>query len=322
MKKRIDYWDNLKCLLIILVVVGHFIEPMVSKSIEAKRLWLFIYTFHMPLFIFIAGYFHRNTKIAEKMYMYIALGIVTRILIFLPNLLWGITTNLSIFYEGGIPWFMFVMALYIGTSFLLRNLSGKLVLTISVIIALFVGYDKSINDFLVLSRYFVFFPFYWAGILLQNSNIMEFMKNFKWHVIIGFIIIGGVLYLCIFHLGDFYHLRPYFTGRNPYSWHKEAGAIIRLIAYIIASGMCFAVLSLCPFRNLPLLTRIGSRSLQIYFWHQLFRNIIVHYGLLKYLSSPSSKVIYVLLAILLALILGTRPFGFPVTMIRKLCLNK
>lgn len=132
----------------------------------------------------------------------------------------------------------------------------------------------------------------------------------------------GVLYLCIFHLGDFYHLRPYFTGRNPYSWHKAAGAIIRLIAYIITSGMCFAVLSLCPFRNLPLLTRIGSRSLQIYFLHQLFRNIIVHYGLLKYLSSPSSKVVYVLLAILLTLILGTRPFGFPVTMIRKLCLNK
>lgn len=59
------------------------------------------------------------------------------------------------------------MALYIGTSFLLRNLSGKLVLTISVIIALFVGYDKSINDFLVLSSYFVFFPFYWAGIFYK-----------------------------------------------------------------------------------------------------------------------------------------------------------
>lgn len=191
MKERIDYWDNLKCFLIILVVVGHFIEPMVPTSIEAKRLWLFIYTFHMPLFIFIAGYFHRNTKIAEKIYMYIALGILTRILIFIPKLLWGITTSYRFFYESGIPWFMFAMALFIGSSFLLRNLNGKFVLLISVIVALFVGYDQSINDFFVLSRYFVFFPFYWAGILLQNSNIIEVIKNFKWHIIIGFIIIGG-----------------------------------------------------------------------------------------------------------------------------------
>ena len=103
------------------------------------------------------------------------------------------------------------MALYIGTSFLLRNLSGKLVLTISVIIALFVGYDKSINDFLVLSSYFVFFPFYWAGIFLQNSNIMEFMKNFKWHVIIGFIIIGGIIFMHI-SLGRFLSSSPIIYG--------------------------------------------------------------------------------------------------------------
>ena len=59
-KERIYKFDNIKLLTIMLVVVGHVIEPYVDKSDMFKSLFIFIYSFHMPLFIFISGLFQKR----------------------------------------------------------------------------------------------------------------------------------------------------------------------------------------------------------------------------------------------------------------------
>ena len=64
---RISIWDNLKFILIFLVVLGHILEPLISDSINLKRLYIFIYTFHMPAFIFISGLFSKKA-VEEKNY--------------------------------------------------------------------------------------------------------------------------------------------------------------------------------------------------------------------------------------------------------------
>jgi fucose 4-O-acetylase-like acetyltransferase len=51
---RIAYFDNLKGLLILLVLVGHFFQDYPSIR------WP-IYTFHMPLFVFLSGYFSKSS---------------------------------------------------------------------------------------------------------------------------------------------------------------------------------------------------------------------------------------------------------------------
>jgi fucose 4-O-acetylase-like acetyltransferase len=58
-----DYlFDNLKFILIILVVFGHLIERYINQSIYLKVIFINIYLFHMPLFIFISGYFTKSIK--------------------------------------------------------------------------------------------------------------------------------------------------------------------------------------------------------------------------------------------------------------------
>src|SRR4051812_17242655 len=57
---RDHYFDNAKFILILLVVVGHTIEPLIGKSPSLKSIYMFLYFFHMPLFIFISGYFSKN----------------------------------------------------------------------------------------------------------------------------------------------------------------------------------------------------------------------------------------------------------------------
>lgn len=61
--KRNSYFDTTKFILIFLVVFGHFLESKMGHSLICNELHAFIYLFHMPLFIFISGYFsHRSDK--------------------------------------------------------------------------------------------------------------------------------------------------------------------------------------------------------------------------------------------------------------------
>ena len=56
---RDDYADFLKYLLIWLVVLGHFINfYQYTRGFGGVYIW--IYTFHMPLFVFISGYFSKH----------------------------------------------------------------------------------------------------------------------------------------------------------------------------------------------------------------------------------------------------------------------
>src|SRR5699024_6246685 len=59
-QKSRDYlFDNYKALLIFLVVLGHFAEAGKGNEILHCLKWL-IFSFHMPAFIFISGYFSKK----------------------------------------------------------------------------------------------------------------------------------------------------------------------------------------------------------------------------------------------------------------------
>ena len=58
-KTRDYYFDNLKFILIFLVVLGHYCGSYLESWLMLG-IYNFIYSFHMPLFIFISGYFSRN----------------------------------------------------------------------------------------------------------------------------------------------------------------------------------------------------------------------------------------------------------------------
>ena len=57
-KQRLYRFDNIKFILIFLVVFGHMLEftPGYTNTHDIYRI---IYSFHMPVFIFVSGYFAR-----------------------------------------------------------------------------------------------------------------------------------------------------------------------------------------------------------------------------------------------------------------------
>ena len=60
------YMDNLKFVLMIFVVAGHF-GLKLSHIPQIKYLTYYIYIFHMPCFIFISGYFAKNINAGGKL---------------------------------------------------------------------------------------------------------------------------------------------------------------------------------------------------------------------------------------------------------------
>ena len=59
-KHRDPYWDNLKFVLIFLVVLGHFLMPAPAKGQFTRALYYWIYIFHMQAFVFVSGYTSKN----------------------------------------------------------------------------------------------------------------------------------------------------------------------------------------------------------------------------------------------------------------------
>ena len=64
---RIAKRDNVKIILIMSVLLAHFLARYTGDSINAKRLEFFIYSYHMPAFVFISGLFAKKT-IDQKRY--------------------------------------------------------------------------------------------------------------------------------------------------------------------------------------------------------------------------------------------------------------
>ena len=110
MEKRIFLFDNLKFFLILTVVIGHFIDYITKSSHMMSGLFLFIYSFHMPFFIYLAGLFHSNHNIKNRCVSFIAIGFSMKILFALCRMIFFHKASFSLLSDSGLPWFMFAMA--------------------------------------------------------------------------------------------------------------------------------------------------------------------------------------------------------------------
>ena len=84
-KKRIDALDLLKSLAIFLVIWGHVIQHCLSLNPGDEPVYRVIYTFHMPLFMVLCGFFSWNSM---KMGFW---GMLKKkmLAILLPSIVWG-----------------------------------------------------------------------------------------------------------------------------------------------------------------------------------------------------------------------------------------
>lgn len=309
---RIFLFDNLKFILIYFVVLGHFMQTHMEISIY-KSLWIFIYAFHMPAFFMIAGYFHKNEDVSNKVMKFFMYGIIIKIILSLTKFVLMNKISFTLFSEKDLPWFMYVMGFHVLLMYLFRSFDKKIILLFSVVLSMFIGFDKNIGDFLCLSRTIIFFPFYVMGSMISR----EFLERLNFYKLRSICFLAFWLVICIVFSKETGFLGGFFTGRNPFPVKiYPYGPLIRLLTFFISTLLCFSLLSLISKKRIYYISDLGSKTIQVYLWHRVFLYIFtsLHIDdivLLNYFG----LIAWGILALLITLITSMSIFKYPFTII-------
>lgn len=272
---RTQKWDILKFLMIFLVVLGHAADYYTEFSEEMRSLFLFIYSFHMPVFIFVSGLFAKRTvneKRKDKILGYLIMYLIIKVLFFIVKKILGLKTGFSLFNEAGLPWFMLTMAAFMLITMLVKDFSPKYIMTVSVILACFAGYDSNIGSFLSLSRIIVFYPFFYLGYCLDRKKLEVFCSRKILKIISASVIVvtATVIFLTV---DKIYWLRALLTGVNSFNTlgeFREYGFVLRLFYYILITVIGGAIVILVPGKTpLGLAAKFGQRTLSVYAFHYI-----------------------------------------------------
>ncbi|MBQ9551257.1 MAG: acyltransferase family protein [Clostridia bacterium] len=286
--QRLYKLDNLKLLLIFLVVLGHVADLYAETSQATGYLRYIIYTFHMPLFLFVSGLVGKRS-VRERRYSHIAtyfgLYIFIKILNFAAN--WataGVLPKVTVFADRGEPWYAFCLFAFGFITICVDKLKPAYVLILSVLLACLAGYDKTVGDLLCLSRIIVFYPFYYLGYCLEPQKVCAFFSKKRLIPIALLILAAGVTATILLYdrFDDFRNLKFIFTARNAYQTvlkYHEFGFAHRLLCYTVSMLVGGAFFALVPKRRLGFLTKIGARSVQIYALQRVM--LILYFRLLN-----------------------------------------
>lgn len=317
MNERQHYWDNVKGILIILVVVAHFMPGGdVLGAIDNG-----IYLFHMPLFIFVSGLFHNNEKVRERVLSLTIIGVVyNAALILVDNVLLGKVQDFYLFRATKIPWFVFVLAMSTIITYLLRDCNKAMVLIVTTAIGCIACYDASLTENLSIDKLLCFYPFYYLGYVLDPHKLEQTLKT-RTKVRLG----GGalVVYILITVLGRKCKISVskavfLFGGTIPYPTMSVAWVGVKLIYYAAIIVVSLSLLCIVPSRKVFGLTTIGERTMQIYFWHIIVRSIIYAMGLQNYICiNVVGHIIWIMISVAIAAILSLKIFSFPTSQIIK-----
>jgi len=269
--ERNAYFDNAKLILIFLVVFGHVIQPFVDGSQGVNTLYLWIYTFHMPAFIFLAGFFAKGagnmsyiTKLAKKLLIpYLIFQIIYTGYYFLIG---KDGWQLEMFYPHWALWFLFSLFSWHMLLILFKKMPAAMGLSISVGIGLIVGYFGEVGHMFSLSRTFVFFPFFLMGYWVTQTQI-KWLKQIQLRVaaLVVMAVVAGAIYVAPdFNTGWLLASKSYSTLGLP-----EYGIIARLFVYITSALMAASVLAWMPEKRSKL-TVLGTRTLYVYLLHGFF----------------------------------------------------
>ena len=323
LKPRIYKFDNVRLLAIILVVIGSFADAFTARSEMFQSWFVFVYSFHAPLFIFLSGLFTKEYKNGVKpdnyrLSFYFGLGMLLKVIIYLMRLWNGYPAKLNFFGGDTMDWYLILIVLYAITIYLLRRVNRWVVLVLSVIAGTAAGFIPLTDEY-YLMRYLVFLPFFAAGYYLTPAKVRRFTHRTNVKLAgIAFLFIYFVL--CFRERGAIYPLRMLFTGRNPYAQVQLEGCTFyhRLLCYGISAVLIVAVMACMPNRKYPFVTRMGSNTLGVYFWHYPVVLLLWHFSLDKKLISlgdPLWKFIVLVMSVIVALILAVPAFNWP---LRKL----
>jgi fucose 4-O-acetylase-like acetyltransferase len=305
LKERDYLFDNLKVVLIILVVLGHFC--FMNRHIPSMMgITNMIYSFHMPLFIFISGYFSKSIVSQRKVD-------ILHILIpyFIIEILNYIYTRLTGLGEGKLyPVLPTYQNWYLLALFFWRLLipyanffNKKLTIAIVLGIALLAGFVKEFNFFLASYRVVYFFPFFLLGYYCKDLKaILDRFSRFRILFIIGFILLMiGIYMISIKSPRIAIKLHYAYLPNNGYD-HQLQLMLLRAAGLLSSLLICFLICYLVSNQQ-KWYSRYGKNTLYVFLFH-MFLAWPINYFFPVY-QPIFSEIFFLVCSLLITWILST-----------------
>lgn len=265
-KQRIAYLDIVKLFTIYLVILGHSIQMMVNGLSTDKHLWPVIYSFHMPLFMLLSGYFVSG-KLGEQPFIEVIKKKSTQLL--LPAITCTVIccVYLCCVKENpnyrdeiiGNSWFLKTLFVYYVLFYLLKQIHmNEWILFIVSCLLLFVFPHASSLQANLL------FPYFWGGYLMRKYNVLERFAYF-WYYAVAFVL----LFICLYTLQCYWHIPNYIEINIDSLQHKFHLILFR---YLVGFSGCLATIATISavyktFENNPRtiqLAKYGQWTLGVY----------------------------------------------------------
>ncbi|KQW08525.1 hypothetical protein ASC66_02170 [Leifsonia sp. Root4] len=272
-------WDNARWIAITLMVVGHGILKLISESDAAYSTYLFIYAFHVGVFVTVSGYFAKSGTPNGRQMKRVFTDILLPYLIF--ETIWTVVRWVS----GGEFWLdyssaswtlWFLLALAVWRIVLPYIVLLRWPLLISIALSIGAGYFANIDSLFALSRTLGFLPFFVFGWSLRQWQVTGRWLSMSPSVIWRWRAVAIALFAALavsvtlgidawrdMKLRRFLLYDESYTSIGYPEWW--AGGI-RLAVMLIAFALVIAFLMLMP-RRTTWFTGLGAATMYIYLLH-------------------------------------------------------
>ncbi|NLA64819.1 MAG: acyltransferase family protein [Leucobacter sp.] len=320
-KPRVAVWDNARFVLIVLVVVAHGISTIRTQTDLGYWTYTFIYLFHMPAFIALAGMFSKAevTPRAAR----------STVQLLVTWLTWEVIWALIHFFASGrdLPeswlvspawtlWFLVTLATMRILLPYVMQLRHPLVF--SVVLALFAGLSPAVGTQFSASRTLCFLPFFVAGYLALHRGWLHgdwFMRPRR-SLRFAAVAVLGVIAAAVAVLAPLrreWRIDTWLVWRDDYAWLFDrapifgwapdawwstalAGSAVRLGFLVVAAVMILALLVLVP-RGQGFFTVWGTRTLYVYLLHGPIISYLRASGLADWFGEFGSAGVLMLFAV-------------------------
>ncbi len=295
-QKRFSVIDNIKGVLIFLVVFAHFLLVIAKKGNGlCFDLYSFIYLFHMPLFMFLSGLLTHDVK-KDWLVKSLSVFFIFDMIYLCVGIMKGL--NLDILEPVYSMWYILVLILFrLITGFF--NYNKPAIFGLSVI-CFFLLQMVDFDNFIFI-KFGAFFIYFAAGFCLKNfipdmvCNYKDIKTKFGW-----FLILTGCFAIEAFLV---YKFNIGFSFLNHFGKLSISSVIFSLFLFIINLGIIFSLLNCVRNKEIAVLSSLGKNSLWIYLFHRLITLIVP-----VYFEEWIWIVISVMATIIVCLIFGNNIF--------------
>ncbi|WP_218006039.1 acyltransferase family protein [Actinomadura hibisca] len=266
-KERDPYFDNAKFLAILLVVIGHSLANKMNVPL-AKGLYIFIYMFHMPLFIVITGYFSRNWTFSGGKARKLITNVGVPYVVFETAYSlydWLVGRNeleVSLLNPYFLTWFLCALFMWRLSTPVWQQIRWPL--GVAMVFSL-LSYMSDLGGTFDVHRVIGLLPFYVLGLMLRPEHF-ELLKKPMARVV-GIVVMFGGLGVAWFAKDRMTHTWIYWkTPHQDLGVDNVTGTLMRLAMFACAIVLVAAFLTLVPQRR-AWFTALGSTTLYAYLLH-------------------------------------------------------